>query len=139
MKETEFPEVEKALWEKYKASKYKNAAVIIDGIKFSSTGEGKRYSELKLLERAGHIRDLKLQPVFRFESGIKYIADFSYFFVNPLEFTVEDYKGQLLPVYKLKKKLFIWEFIRTGIVDRFLESHANGTVEEFTYKEKKRK
>jgi len=45
-------------------NKYHNQPVTIDGIRFASKREGKRYSELKLLEQAGSITDLKLQPRF---------------------------------------------------------------------------
>lgn len=36
--------------------------VEIDGHKFDSAGEGRRYQELKLLERAGRIRNLEIHP-----------------------------------------------------------------------------
>ena len=42
-------------------TKLNNQAVVIDGIEFQSKKEGKRYSELKLLERAGEISNLELQ------------------------------------------------------------------------------
>ena len=44
--------------------KYKNKKILYDGIEFDSKKEVKRYSELKLLERAGKIKDLELQKVF---------------------------------------------------------------------------
>ena len=45
-------------------SKYHNRKVEIDGIKFDSTKEGERYLELKLLLKAGKIRDLQMQVEF---------------------------------------------------------------------------
>jgi hypothetical protein len=45
-------------------NKYRNIKTIVDGITFASKKEAKRYSELKLLERAGMITDLELQPAF---------------------------------------------------------------------------
>ncbi|MCP3680306.1 MAG: DUF1064 domain-containing protein [Gammaproteobacteria bacterium] len=98
---------------KYKAqSKYRNKPVEIDGIVFDSLKEGKRYKELKLLEKAGYIFHLELQPEFVLsihgEQICKYRADFAY---NDSEdeyskkYIVEDVKGMKTQVYKLKKKL----------------------------------
>ena len=44
--------------------KYGNKKITIDGIEFDSRKEAERYSELKLLERAGEIKDLELQKSF---------------------------------------------------------------------------
>ena len=43
----------------------------MDGIVFDSAKEANRYKELKLLERAGHIKSLRLQVPFIFEIGGK--------------------------------------------------------------------
>ena len=69
-------------------NKYKNKKIIIDGIEFDSEKESNRYSELKILERAGIIKDLRLQVKFELQPpynknskrirGIYYIADFVY-------------------------------------------------------------
>jgi hypothetical protein len=71
-------------------SKYHNKGTVIDGYKFASKKEGRRYQELLLLQQAGEISDLKVHPVFRllekyqyrfsgeWEKPIDYIADFSY-------------------------------------------------------------
>ena len=88
-------------------SKYRAVKVVIDGIKFDSKKEGARYNQLKLLERAGKIKDLKLQP--RFDLIINdckcgfYKADFDY--VENGKRVIEDVKGMKTPVYNLKKKL----------------------------------
>ena len=42
-------------------NKYHNKKIIYNGIKFDSIKEKNRYIELKLLERAGLIKNLKLQ------------------------------------------------------------------------------
>lgn len=42
-------------------TKLNNRSIVIDGIEFDSKKEGHRYSELKLLQRAGKISDLALQ------------------------------------------------------------------------------
>lgn len=89
-------------WSKYGATK-----TVMDGITFHSKGEAIRYSELKNLERAGKIQSLSLQPKFPIVvNDIKicnYIADFKYT-LDGVEI-VEDFKGMVTPIYKLKKKL----------------------------------
>lgn len=89
-------------------SKYRNQPTIIDGIRFASRREGRRYSELKLLERAGQIKDLKLQVPFPLDVNGKpvtrYVADFTY--TEGGELVVEDAKGFRTDVYRLKANLF---------------------------------
>lgn len=98
--------------------KYHNKKIIIDGIVFDSTKEGKRYQELKLLERAGVIKDLELQKEFELQPSYKkngrtvrkisYIADFCYY--ENGKYVVEDAKGCKTQVYKLKKKMFEYRY-----------------------------
>ena len=69
-------------------NKYRNKKVQVDMYVFDSIRESQRYKELKLLERAGEISNLKLQPRFLLQDSFKkngktyrkieYIADFSY-------------------------------------------------------------
>ena len=97
-------------------SKYGSKKVIIDGKKFDSKKEGKRYLELKLLEKANEIKDLELQKVFELLPSFKkngktyrkitYIADFCYFSIREGKYICEDVKGFKTDVYKLKKKMF---------------------------------
>ena len=112
-------------------SKYKAVKTTIDGITFDSKKEAKRYTELKLLEKAGHITHLELQPEYQITINgakiCKYKADFRYFTVrqeNNEQYynskgewqtptmtgdkegqIVEDVKGFKTPIYRLKKKL----------------------------------
>ncbi len=97
-----------------KPSKYRNKWTVVDGIKFQSQREAKRYSELKLMERMGGIFELVLQPRFPcIVKGAKvctYVADFEYFAFGPDRIAptvrhIEDVKGVRTPIYKLKKKL----------------------------------
>lgn len=44
--------------------KFNAKPTTVDGIRFASQAEARRYSELKLLEKAGEIINLELQPVF---------------------------------------------------------------------------
>lgn len=89
---------------------------IVDGIKFHSKKEAKRYQELHLLEKEGEIRDLELQvriylegkngPILT-EKGRKmsYVADFRYFDVRLNAWVIEDVKGWKTDVYKIKKAI----------------------------------
>ena len=97
-------------------SKYRNKRVTIDGITFDSQREGRRYTELKLLEKAGYITDLKLQVPFELvptqrkdgkviSRKVSYIADFTY--MENGKYIVEDVKGCKTDVYRLKKALMM--------------------------------
>jgi Protein of unknown function (DUF1064) len=104
-------------WPAPKGAKYRAAPCVIDGLRFASTAEGRRYAELKLLARAGTIRDLRCQPVFPLTAIADdltcskvavYRADFSYQEqqAGAWVLVVEDVKGVRTPVYRLKKKWF---------------------------------
>ena len=86
--------------------KYHNKPTIIDGIRFASKKEAQRYCELKVLEKQGEIKDLKLQPRFKMAPGFTYISDFSYHSNGKL--IVEDVKGVMTQVFILKKKCFTY-------------------------------
>lgn len=100
-------------------NKYHNKKVIIDGIKFDSQKEGNYYLKLRMLEKAGKIRDLKLQVPFvvletfkvddRTYRKTKYIADFTYF-DDKDKLHVIDVKGFRTKEYELKKKLMAWKY-----------------------------
>lgn len=104
-------------------SKYGAIKTEIDGIVFASKAEARRYAELKLLERAGEIWDLELQPRFSlsvpstagtlrraleatagtFDGKIgEYRGDFAYH--DRSGRVVEDVKGFKTPLYRWKKK-----------------------------------
>ena len=65
-----------------KSLKYKNRPCMVDGIRFDSRAEAKRWAELKVLERAGQITGLERQMTFRLVVDnvliCKYVADFCY-------------------------------------------------------------
>ena len=87
-------------------SKCGNRRTVVDGIAFDSAAEARRYQELRLLERAGEISGLELQPRYPLEVNEQlvttYFADFRYL-DHGIE-VVEDVKGWRTPVYRLKKK-----------------------------------
>jgi hypothetical protein len=94
-------------------TKYGAIRTEVDGITFASKAEARRYAELKLMERAGAIKDLTLQPRYPIVvEGVPictYVADFFYFAVRDDGRTwrpvIEDVKGVRTPVFKLKAKL----------------------------------
>ena len=104
-----------------KVNKMGAREIEIDGYIFKSEFEGTRYQELKLLEAAGEITDLELQPPFVLQDkyrdmhgvaqrAIKYIADFAYNEPgNPLR-VVEDTKGHQSEKSKVQVKLFRWKY-----------------------------
>lgn len=92
-------------------SKYRNKPTIIDGIRFASKAEAKRYQELMLLERAGEITGLALQHRYKLLAqdgsvACTYVADFDYIDMRTDTRVTEDTKGIETPVFKIKAKLF---------------------------------
>lgn len=90
-------------------SKYRNAWVTIDGIKFQSKSEGRRYEVLRDRQDEGKIEGLALQPKFPIVvNGVKvaeYRADFKYYDYDTRQWVIEDVKGARKAIYLLKKKL----------------------------------
>lgn len=84
-------------------SKYHSQKVVIDGITFDSKKEGQRYSQLKMLEKAGLISDLRLQVPFelappvmikgRRKPPLRYFADFRY--IEDGQTVIEDCKSDI--------------------------------------------
>lgn len=100
--------------------KYGNRKTEVDGIRFDSRHEANRWVELRYMERAGLIRDLKRQEPFELipaqkkdgkvvERAVRYVADFTYR-DGKGAFIVEDAKGVRTDVYKIKKKLMLWVY-----------------------------
>lgn len=110
-------------------NKYGNKKVYVDGKVFDSVKEYRRYTELKLLEAAGVISDLRWQVRFELipaqyetirnysktgkrlkdkqkcvERAVEYIADFVYTDTDGCEI-VEDTKGKRTKEYIIKRKL----------------------------------
>lgn len=91
------------------SSKYRNKKTEVDGIVFDSTKEAKRYKELKLLLKTGHIGLLQRQVEYELNAGgthsLKYITDFVYLDARTGKTIVEDVKGFRTKEYRKKKKL----------------------------------
>ena len=106
-----------------------NKKVTLHGIEFDSMKEARRYSELRLLELSGEIRDLKVHVTFELipaqyepstvgkrggirkgkclERACKYIADFTYY-DREGQYVVEDSKGFREEDYRIKRKLMLY-------------------------------
>lgn len=99
-------------------NKYRNRKIVIDNIKFDSVLEANRYRELKLLQRAKEISNLRLQVPFLLQESFKkngkthrkieYIADFVY--EENGQIIVEDTKGMKTETFKIKQKLFEYKY-----------------------------
>lgn len=89
---------------------------------WDSEAELRRWAELKLLERHGHIQNLQAKPKFPilFENKPlktlrSYEADFAYFKGN--ERIIEDMKGVRTHIYKIKKELVELMYPGTKILE----------------------
>jgi len=100
----------------FRASKYHATKIETNDGKFDSKHELKRWQELKLLEKAGEIKNLKRQVKYELipaqrvngrtvERACSYIADFEYTYKGSK--VVEDAKGFKTPEYKIKRKLML--------------------------------
>lgn len=109
----------------HKPNKYRNEKVALDGIKFDSKKERDRYAELEMLERAGAIKALVLQPKFdlmcggkpvkiRDKNGVgrqsRAVLDFQYVDAKSGALVVEDVKGMDTPISRLKRALLEAEY-----------------------------
>lgn len=104
-------------------NKYRNRKIVVDNIKFESNLEAERYRQLKLLQRAKQISNLRLQVPFILQEGFKkngkthrkieYIADFVY--EENGQTIVEDTKGICTEVFKIKQKLFEYKYPNLSI------------------------
>lgn len=95
----------------------------VDGIKFASLGEARRYQELKLLKQAHIIKDFNIQPEFELiptykdEYGKtvrkkKYVGDFLVYYPDG-RIVCEDVKGDILtPEFKVKWDLFGFKLLK---------------------------
>ena len=96
-------------------TKYRNKKTEVDGVTFDSKREAARWGELRLLERAGHIRGLERQVPYVLAPGVKfvgakraqpalrYISDFVY--VEGDMSVVEDVKGAITDSFRIKRHL----------------------------------
>jgi hypothetical protein len=102
-------------------NKFGAVPTVVENIRFHSKKEARRYQELRLLEQAGEIRELEIQPKFplfvpgRGAGGpyarvhvADYVADFRYREGERGILRIEDVKGgraTKTPIYRLKKRM----------------------------------
>jgi hypothetical protein len=98
-----------------KTPKYRNTPTHVDGIRFDSKREAKRYGELMLLQQGGAISALEVQPRYPLKAHspdgepvkvADYVGDFEYLEGNAR--VCEDVKSAATaknPVYRLKIKM----------------------------------
>ena len=101
-------------------AKYHNKKVEYDGYTFDSIKEKNYYIKLKLLEKAGKIKELELQKEYELQPSFKlnnktsrkitYRSDFTYKTTEDDKLHVVDVKGFRTDVYRLKKKLFEYKY-----------------------------
>ena len=105
----------------YNWTKYNNKKITVDGQIFDSKKEANRYKELRLLEKEGAIKDLRMQVKFTLipaqrdeatgkvvERECSYKADFVY--EEDGKTVVEDVKGFRTKEYVIKRKLMLWRY-----------------------------
>ncbi len=115
---------------KPRESKYKNRKIQFDGQQFDSQKEANRWHELRILQRAGEICELRRQVEFVLipyqkvqnpithdwvkERDVKYVADFVYTDKATNLTVVEDVKGyrsgEAYRLFVLKRKLMLYHF-----------------------------
>lgn len=98
-------------------SKYYNLKTrTSDGVIHDSKKEANRWCQLKLMERAGLITDLKRQVKYELipkqdgERACSYKADFVYHDAKTGKMVVEDTKGYRTEAYKIKRKLMLFRY-----------------------------
>jgi hypothetical protein len=100
---------------KPRRSKYGNVKTTVQGFEFDSKKEASRFLQLQSMQRRGEISALEIQV--RYELSITgydgstykiadYIADFVYDLPDGTP-VVEDVKGVLTAVYRLKRRLML--------------------------------
>lgn len=101
-------------------SKFFNRKTVFDGIVFDSRKEAERYAELRLMEKAGVITNLRRQVRFELipnqymdgkliERRVDYLADFVYRDAETDKTVVEDVKSPATKTdkYIIKRKLLL--------------------------------
>lgn len=87
--------------------KYRNKPKYVNNIRFASTAEADYYSDLLLLEQAGKIEILRLQPkVLLTDAEISWKIDFEVLDLDTGECVFHEVKGKETADYRLKLKLY---------------------------------
>lgn len=104
--------------------KYNAKKTTVDNIAFASKKEALYYAQLKMLEKAGRISHLELQPRYEMPpleftpdhgSICTYVADFRYL-DSEGKLQVVDVKGMRTPVFNLKLKLMRYFYPNVEVI-----------------------
>lgn len=87
-----------------KPSKYRSTETVIDGMRFDSKLEGRRYMQLKALKEAGEVTWFTRQVPFYLPGGVRYVADFLIKWADGST-TIEDTKGLDTAMSKAKRRI----------------------------------
>ncbi len=110
-------------------NKYSAIKQSLDGYSFASKLEANTYLHLKLLERAGEIKDIKCQvSVYLTEAKILYKPDFSVFDIALNEVVYIEAKGFVTPVWAIKKRL--WKHYGPGRLRIYRQAYNDVTMDE---------
>lgn len=110
-----------------KKAKFGNKKITLDGIQFDSKAEAAYYNQLKILKKAGEIKDFEMQVKFtlmdRFYHPTKTRKSGEPSVVGAITYTpdfivekndgskhVIDVKGHRTPIFNLKAKLFMRQY-----------------------------
>lgn len=95
--------------------KYGAKRTVVDGYTFASAAEARHFVDLRLLQKAGAIVGLELQPVYelapavvlgkRKKPALRYVADFRYFDTRLQQQVVVDVKGVVTEAFRIKQHL----------------------------------
>lgn len=103
--------------------------MVVDGVRYDSTGEAKRFAFLQIMERTGQLKDLRYHVKYELVPAIVedvvvhlktkdkitkktiqparyYEADFVYTVTSTGEEIVEDFKGHQTDLFEFKAALF---------------------------------
>lgn len=86
---------------KWRPRKYRNTPTVVDGFRFDSKAEARRYGQLKILRAAGEVLWFTRQVPFHLPGQTRYVADFLIVWADRPP-TVEDVTGVMTTVKKLK-------------------------------------
>ncbi len=113
------PKQAKRLGLQVKTEKYHREKAALDGIMFDSTKERDYYAELKMLQKAGEVVNIELQPKFELQPGFErngkkeraiiYRADFKVSYADG-HIEIVDTKGFKTDVYGIKRKMLLYRY-----------------------------
>ena len=89
---------------RFRANKFGATRTEVDGIKFDSKKEARRFVQLRLLEQSGEISFFLRQVPLHLPGGVKMVVDFLIFWSDGT-CVFEDVKGMHTPIYIAKKKM----------------------------------